>query len=249
MGSLLIAMLVFTTYAYSQKAPKAKPVKPDAIIHTSMGDIGIRLYEDTPIHRENFLKLAHAHFYDSTLFHRVIKDFMVQGGDPYSKDPAKKAQAGAGGPGYTLPAEILPQYFHKKGALAAARMGDQMNPKRESSGSQFYLVHGKAMTETEIDRAEAQMKGVLGNDFKFSPEAREAYKTSGGSPWLDQQYTVFGEVVSGMEVIDKIAAVKTRPGDHPMEDIMMTIEPKKYSLSVLRFSSKNDQRSSHIWLT
>ncbi len=232
MGRLLMVLLLSSTFAYAQKAPKAPkaakvvPVKPDVIIHTSMGDIGIKLYEDTPIHRENFLKLAHDHFYDSTLFHRVIKDFMVQGGDPYSKDEAKKAQAGSGGPGYTLPAEILPQYFHKKGALAAARLGDQMNPKRESSGSQFYLVQGKPMSETEIDRAEAQMKGVLGKDFKFSPAAREAYKTVGGSPWLDQQYTIFGEVISGLDVIDKIAAVEKLPGDRPKVDIMMTIEAK-----------------------
>ncbi|HEX2898115.1 MAG TPA: peptidylprolyl isomerase [Bacteroidia bacterium] len=229
LGILLLALFVLPGLAIAQNEKKAKKpakVKPDAIIHTSMGDIGIQLFEDTPLHRENFLKLAHAHFYDSTTFHRVIKDFMIQGGDPYSKDPAKAAMAGQGGPGYTQPAEILPKYFHAKGMLAAARQGDQVNPKRESSGSQFYIVHGKAFTEAEIDRAETQMKGVLGKDFKFSPEAREAYKTVGGSPWLDGQYTIFGKVIYGIDVIDKIAAVEKLPGDRPKVDITMTVEAK-----------------------
>ena len=229
LGMVLLTMLLLPALAFTQKkgkTPKAEVVKPDVILHTSYGDIGLKLYEDTPLHRENFLKLAHAHFYDSTLFHRVIKDFMIQGGDPYSKDPAKKAQAGMGGPGYTLPAEIMPQYFHKKGALAAARLGDQGNPKRESSGSQFYIVEGKTMTDQELDRAEAQMKAMVSKDFKFSPAAREAYKTIGGSPWLDQQYSIFGEVVSGMDVVDKIAACEKLPGDRPKVDIMMTMEAK-----------------------
>jgi cyclophilin family peptidyl-prolyl cis-trans isomerase len=229
LGMLLLAFLMVPALAFAGKPTKPKKapkVKPDVIIHTSLGDISVKLYEDTPIHRENFLKLAHAHFYDSTLFHRVIKDFMIQGGDPLSKDPSKLAMAGTGGPGYTLTAEILPQHFHKKGALAAARMGDQGNPKRESSGSQFYLVQGKPMSMPDIDRAEAQLKGVLGKDFKFSPEAREAYVTIGGSPWLDQQYTVFGEVVTGLDVIDKIAAVEKLPGDRPKVQIMMTMEAK-----------------------
>jgi cyclophilin family peptidyl-prolyl cis-trans isomerase len=225
---MLIACFLplLATAGGGEKTKKAPKVKPDVIIHTTYGDIGIKLFEDTPIHRENFLKLAHAHFYDSTTFHRVIKDFMIQGGDPNTKDPSKKSLAGQGGPGYTLPAEILPQYFHKKGMLAAARLGDQMNPKRESSGSQFYLVQGKPMTTTEIDRAEQQMKGVLGPDFKFSAEAREAYVTVGGSPWLDGQYTIFGEVISGMDIIDKIAEVDKLVGDRPKVDIMMTIEAK-----------------------
>ena len=228
-GILLLALFVLPGMAFAQKEKKAKKpakVKPDVIIHTSLGDIGIQLFEDTPLHRANFLKLAHAHFYDSTTFHRVIKDFMIQGGDPYSKDPAKKAMAGQGGPGYTIPAEILPNHFHAKGMLAAARMGDQMNPKRESSGSQFYLVQGKPMTETEVSRTEMQLKGVLGQDFAFSPEAREAYKTIGGTPFLDGQYTVFGKVISGMDVIDKVAAVEKVPGDRPKVDITMIVEAK-----------------------
>lgn len=227
-GPMLLAVLLWPGMALAQKGKKAKQekLKPDVIIHTSLGDIGVQLFEDTPKHRENFLKLAHAHFYDSTTFHRVIQDFMIQGGDPYSKDPEKKGMAGQGGPGYTLPAEIQPQYFHAKGMLAAARQGDQVNPKRESSGSQFYIVQGKVMTDAELDRAESQMKGVLGQDFKFSPEARAAYRTVGGSPWLDQQYTVFGKVVTGMDVIDKIAAVEKLPGDRPKVDVTMTVEAK-----------------------
>jgi cyclophilin family peptidyl-prolyl cis-trans isomerase len=231
-GFLVLVFLVLPGLALAQEAKqsKAKPakVKPDVIIRTSYGDIGVVLFEETPLHRANFLKLAKEHFYDSTTFHRVIKDFMIQGGDPYSKDkdPAKRAQAGMGGPGYTIPAEILPKYYHGKGMLAAARQGDQINPKRESSGSQFYIVHGKTMTEAEIDRAEKQMQGVLGADFKFSPEARETYKTIGGSPWLDRQYTIFGKVVSGLDVVDKIALVEKLPGDRPKTDIPMTMEVK-----------------------
>jgi cyclophilin family peptidyl-prolyl cis-trans isomerase len=223
---LAICLLPGTSLAKGGKPKKEKKPKPDAIIHTSYGDISVRLYEDTPLHRENFLKLAHAHFYDSTLFHRVIKDFMIQGGDPYSKDPAKKSQAGAGGPGYTIPAEILPNHYHKKGALAAARTGDQINPKRESSGSQFYLVQGKPMTSAEVDMVEKQMKSVLGADFKFSDEVRTAYTTVGGTAFLDQQYTVFGEVIDGLDVIDKIAAVEKLPGDRPKVEVMMTVEAK-----------------------
>lgn len=229
MGCLLLMIMLLPAMAMAggkEKAKKPAKVKPDAIIHTSLGDIGIKLYEDTPLHRANFLKLAHQHFYDSTTFHRVIKDFMVQGGDPYSKDPAKKALAGQGGPGYTLPAEFMPQYFHRKGALAAARLPDQINPKRESSGSQFYIVQGKPMTQAELERAEKQMQGALGPDFKFSPAAMEAYKTVGGSPWLDGQYTIFGEVIYGLDVVDKIAAVEKLPGDRPKVDITMTIEAK-----------------------
>jgi cyclophilin family peptidyl-prolyl cis-trans isomerase len=231
-GFLVLMILVAPALAMGQEAKKSKKkpakVKPDVIIHTTMGDIGVVLFEDTPLHRENFLKLAKEHFYDTTTFHRVIKDFMIQGGDPFSKDkdPAKRAQAGMGGPGYTIPAEILPKYFHGKGMLAAARQGDQINPKRASSGSQFYIVHGKTMTEAEIDRAETQMKGVLGQDFKFSPEARATYKTIGGSPWLDQQYTIFGQVVYGLDVVDKIANVEKLPGDRPKVDITMTMEVK-----------------------
>lgn len=226
---MLLALLASPGLSMAQRSKKAQhpaTPKPDVILHTKFGDMGIQLFEDTPLHRENFLQLARSHAYDSTLFHRVIQDFMIQGGDPLSKDPAKASLAGTGGPGYTLPAEILPQYFHAKGMIAAARLGDQVNPKRESSGSQFYIVQGKVMTDDEINRAEQQLKGVLGQDFSFSPEARSAYKTIGGSPWLDRQYTVFGKVLTGMEVIDRIAMVEKLPGDRPKDPVMMTMEVK-----------------------
>jgi peptidyl-prolyl cis-trans isomerase B (cyclophilin B) len=222
---LLLLALGAPALSFAQKAKKEKPVKPDVIITTNLGEIKIKLYEDTPLHRENFLKLARAGQYDSTLFHRIIKEFMIQGGDPWSKDPAKKNLAGQGGPGYTLPAEILPNHFHKKGVLAAARLGDQVNPKRESSGSQFYIVQGKTFTSEELDRIEKQLQMATGNkEFKLSAEARAAYTTVGGTPHLDQQYTVFGEVIEGLDVVDKIAAVKTLSGDRPAEDVWMTMK-------------------------
>lgn len=225
LSALLLLILPIAGFAQKSGAPKTKPVKPDVVISTAYGDIKIKLYDDTPLHKANFLKLASEGLYDSTLFHRIIKDFMIQGGDPYSKDPAKKNMAGTGGPGYTLPAEITAAHYHKKGALAAARMGDQMNPKRESSGSQFYIVQGKPATPAELDRIEKSIQMATGNkEFKLSEEARAAYTTVGGTPFLDMQYTVFGEVIEGLDVIDKIAAVKTVPGDRPEKDVMMTMK-------------------------
>ena len=230
----LLSMLLLPGFSMGQtktekggvKTKKAKKVKPDAILTTEYGEIKIKLYDDCPLHKENFLKLASEGFYDGTTFHRVIKQFMVQGGDPNSKDPAKKHLAGQGGPGYTIPAEIHKHYFHTKGVFAAARLGDAVNPKRESSGSQFYIVQGKTFTEEELDRAEKNI-GRMVSGFEFTPEAREAYMTLGGSPWLDQQYTAFGEVIEGMEVIDAIAAVETAPGDKPLKDVTMSIVAKK----------------------
>jgi len=179
------------------------------LIHTDMGDIKVALYNDTPKHRDNFIKLAKEGFYNGSPFHRVIKGFMVQGGGA----PSGKTEVT-----YRVPAEILPNHFHKKGALAAARMGDQVNPKKESSGSQFYLVQGEKYTDAQLTQFEAQM------GKKFSPEQRAAYTTVGGTPHLDAGYTVFGEVIEGMEVIDKIAAVQTGPGDKPVKEIKMTMK-------------------------
>ena len=218
---VLVALLPLGTFA--QKAKKEKAPKADAIIHTSLGDIYVRLYDETPKHKENFLKLASEHFYDSTTFHRVIKEFMVQGGDPYSKDAQKKNMAGQGGPGYTVPAEFVAAYYHKKGALAAARMGDQMNPKRESSGSQFYIVHGKTFTKEELDNMEKRLASAVPG-FKMTEAQRNDYMTLGGAPFLDQQYTVYGEVTQGLDVIDKIAAVAVAPGDRPLQDVTMRVE-------------------------
>jgi cyclophilin family peptidyl-prolyl cis-trans isomerase len=183
-----------------------------AQIETDYGNMKVKLYNTTPQHRDNFIKLAKEGFYDDLLFHRVIQGFMIQGGDPDSKDAAPDRQLGGGGPGYQIPAEI--GGLHIKGALAAARTN---NPEKKSSGSQFYVVQGKPMTD-------AQLNGLEGSkQISYSPEQRELYKTLGGSPMLDNEYTVFGEVVEGMEVIDKIAAVPTKPGDRPVEDVKMKV--------------------------
>lgn len=220
-----LCVMVVAGSAFGQddaKKKKKKKVKPDVILHTNYGDISVILYEDTPLHRANFLKLCKEGFYDGTQFHRIIKEFMIQGGDPLSKDEATAHKAGTGGPGYTIPAEIHDHYIHSKGKLAAARQGDQVNPKRESSGSQFYIVQGKVWTDAEMEQIERRMATSLQiPDFRYTDEQRTAYTTLGGAPWLDRQYTVFGEVVEGMDVIDKIAVVETQYGDRPKEPIIV----------------------------
>lgn len=238
-------------------------------ISTTKGDIRVRLYDETPQHRDNFLKLVKDGFYNGTLFHRVIKGFMIQGGDPDSIGAPAGKMLGTGGPGYNVPAEIVyPQLFHKRGALAAARQSDEVNPERESSGSQFYLVYGKVYTPQELKQMEKQMsmqqeqsvfnKLVQQNRSqilelrkarnqaglqelqdkliaetkmkmkelpapKFTPEQQEAYTTVGGTPFLDNQYTVFGEVESGLEVVAEIQQCATLSADRPKEDISMTM--------------------------
>jgi peptidyl-prolyl cis-trans isomerase B (cyclophilin B) len=179
-----------------------------------MGDITVKLYKETPQHRSNFLKLAQQDFYDSTLFHRVIRDFMIQGGDPQSRGGGE-GMMGSGGPGYTLPAEIDNQFIHKKGALAAARQGDNVNPERESSGSQFYIVVGRQYPQQYMPRFEETRREP------YTEEQKKLYETVGGTPHLDGQYTVFGEVVSGMEVVDKIVAVETGKADRPGQDVFI----------------------------
>lgn len=186
-------------------------------ISTSFGDMVVKLYNETPLHRDNFLKLAKEGYYNDLLFHRVMKEFMIQGGDPQSRNAAPNARLGMGGPEYKIPAEIKPGFYHKKGALAAARQADQVNPQKMSSGSQFYIVQGKKSTPAELD----QISRAYGT--QFSPEAKEIYSTIGGTPFLDGGYTVFGEVVKGLDVIDKIAAVKTNPDDRPLQDVKMTV--------------------------
>lgn len=233
-------------------------------ISTSMGDIQVRLYGDTPKHRDNFLKLAAEGYYDGVLFHRVIKDFMVQGGDPDSKTAKPGQQLGSGDPDYTLEAEIVyPRHFHRKGALAAARLGDQVNPERRSSGSQFYIVTGTVYKEGQLKQLEKQLqmqqqqtifnrlasenrdkimtlrrnadraglqalqdeliaqteKEAAANPVSLTAEQVEAYSTVGGAPHLDGQYTVFGEVTKGMDVVEKIQSVATDRSDRPVEDI------------------------------
>lgn len=239
-------------------------------INTTEGTITMRLYDETPRHRDNFLKLAKEGYYDGTLFHRVIKDFMIQGGDPDSKGAPAGKMLGSGGPGYTIPAEINGQQcFHKRGALSAARLGDEVNPNKESSGSQFYIVWGKTYKPQELRQMEQQMAMqqeqnvfnqlarqhhdriielrkqrnrealmALQNELiaqtkqqckemgrpQFTDEQVEAYTTVGGTPFLDQQYTVFGEVIEGLDVVERIQQVETLRGDRPKTDVSMTME-------------------------
>ncbi len=185
------------------------------LMKTSKGDITIMLHDETPKHRDNMISLIKQDFYDSLTFHRVIKGFMAQGGDPNSKNAKPGTNLGSGGPGYTIPAEFNDNMVHYKGALAAARQGDQVNPKRKSSGSQFYLVHGGPVSEQSLNRQE-QKTGVI-----YSDEIREKYYEVGGTPFLDFDYTVFGQVIEGFDVLDAIATSKTRPGDRPEEDVII----------------------------
>lgn len=233
-------------------------------LETTMGNITVKLYNETPKHRDNFIKLVKEGTYDSTLFHRVIKNFMIQAGDPQSKTATDTTTLGNGDVGYTLPAEFNPKFFHKKGALAAARLGDDVNPKKESSGCQFYIVTGRKFSEAQIismenqlndarlenvfnelarkhmkeiykmrkagdndgllelqDSLETQARAIVAKEpaLKFSREQIAAYTTVGGAPHLDGAYTVFGEVTDGMDVVDKIQAVKTNRADRPETDV------------------------------
>jgi cyclophilin family peptidyl-prolyl cis-trans isomerase len=179
------------------------------LIHTDLGDIKVELYNDTPKHRDNFIKLVNNGFYNGSIFHRVIRNFMIQGGG---------APAGLPEMSERVPAEFVPAHIHKKGALAAARMGDQVNPKKESSGSQFYIVQGDKVTDQQLNQFDSRRA------VKYTAQQRAAYTTVGGTPFLDGDYTVFGEVIEGLDVVDKIAAVQTAAGDKPVKDIKMTMK-------------------------
>ena len=213
----LLAFIFFIscTATKSNRVKIHEPVRMQ--IETDSGTMVIKLYDQTPLHRDNFIKLVKQHFYDSLLFHRVIKDFMIQGGDPDSKNAAPGALLGEGGLKYTIPAEFDTLLFHKKGALAAAREGDEVNPKKESSGTQFYIVEGKTFTDDEMDKMETRFK------IKIPESHRAVYRTLGGAPFLDTNYTVFGEVESGLDVIAKIANVPKDANDRPLHDIRMKI--------------------------
>lgn len=193
------------------------------LIDTDMGKIKVKLYNDTPLHRDNFIKNVNEGVYTDLLFHRIIRQFMVQGGDINSKDAPIETHLGDGDPGYTIPAEfIYPKYFHKKGALAAARTSDDQNPEKASSGTQFYIVTGKHYTQMELDKMEK-------NELKtLTEEQKQAYMLEGGAPHLDGTYTVFGEVVSGMKVVEKMQFVLTNDEDRPLKNIriksMMIVE-------------------------
>lgn len=192
-------------------------------IETTFGTMVVELFDDTPQHRDNFLKLVDEGYYDGLLFHRVIETFMVQGGDPNSRGAQPSQQLGMGGPGYTIEAEIDSNHVHIKGALSAARQGDQVNPERRSSGSQFYLVQGKTYSPEELTKFETNMQGKHPG-FQYSDEQIEAYATLGGTPHLDMEYTVFGRVIEGIDIIDSIAAVKTGRGNRPVQDVVMNME-------------------------
>ncbi|MDE6152485.1 MAG: peptidylprolyl isomerase [Prevotella sp.] len=237
-------------------------------ISTTIGDITVRLYDETPLHRDNFVKLAKEGYYDGTIFHRVIKNFMIQGGDPDSRNPAPGVHYGTGGPDYTIEAEIKPGIYHKRGALAAARQGDEVNPERRSSGSQFYIVWGDVYKEGQLAQLSKQLEmqaqqgifnrlvaehraeilqmrknrdqaGLMDLQERLAAETekmareqgvggladaqKQIYTTVGGTPHLDGQYTVFGEVTEGMDIVEKIQQTATHPGDRPVEDIVMKV--------------------------
>ena len=220
---LLASILVITFSGLLMAAlPGKGPSKTDQLvtISTSYGEIKILLFDKTPKHKENFLKLASEGFYDSTTFHRVMGQFMIQGGDPNSKDDNPNND-GLGGPGYTIPAEFDSTLYHKKGMLAAARQPDAVNPKKESSGSQFYIVQGRKVNANELNRM-ALYKGI-----NYTDEQKKAYESLGGTPHLDGDYTVFGEVIAGLSVVDSIAAAKTNRSNRPLTDIHMTMSVEK----------------------
>lgn len=212
---LLVFVFAFTLLAGCQFGEK----KYYAEIQTDMGKMKVELYNSTPIHRDNFIKLVEEQFYDGLLFHRVIQGFMIQGGDPESKHAIKNQRLGMGGPGYTLPNEIGAPHF--RGTLAAARTGGASNPEKRSSGSQFYIVQGRKQDEQSL-RTFGSMKGITYNEVQ-----RKKYINEGGAPSLDTEYTVFGELVEGFDVLDKIASFPTDPFDRPLEDIEMTIKMVK----------------------
>jgi peptidyl-prolyl cis-trans isomerase B (cyclophilin B) len=193
----------------------AKPKHQYVKISTAKGEVVVRLYNETPLHRDNFIKLAKAGFYNGTLFHRVIKSFMIQGGDPNSKTAKPDSVLGNGDVGYTIPAEFRDSLFHKKGVLAAARNN---NPAKASSGCQFYIVQGKVFTDSMLNLTETNRL-----KFKLPEWQRQVYKTVGGAPHLDQNYTVYGEVVKGLEMVDTIAEVTTDKNNRPKEDIKMMV--------------------------
>lgn len=209
-GLLLTLMVLMSAFACNT----SKDTKVQ--IETDFGTMVVVLFDDTPLHKENFIKLAEEGFYDGLEFHRVIDGFMIQGGDPNSKDAGPNVMLGGGGPGYTVPAEIGRPHY--KGALAAARMGDAVNPEKASSGSQFYIVHGTPLDDSSLDFRE------MSGQIKYSDAQRAKYKEKGGAPMLDGQYSVFGQVVEGLDVIDKIAAVQTNQQDRPQQPLRMTVK-------------------------
>jgi len=238
----LLILLLLATAGCSRTTNEAagqaetQPAPAYYEIGTPLGRLVVRLYDETPLHRDNFKKLVAEGFYNGTTFHRVIAGYMIQGGDPNSKDE-DPYNDGNGGPGYTVPAEFNRAFFHKRGALVTARQPDQVNPERRSSGSQFFIVQGgRPFDAAMLDQMEEQIRRTLPDpNFTFSPEARAAYTTDGGAPQLDMQYSVFGELIEGFDVLDRIATTQTprstaQPAhpvltDRPLQHIPMTIRP------------------------
>ncbi len=214
----LVAFLAFLTGVSAQTVDKQKGNGEKIYyvkIETSYGDMVVKLYNETPLHRDNFLKLVKDGTYNDLLFHRVINQFMIQGGDPNSRNAKPGQMLGDGELGYTIPAEFVPSLYHKKGALAAARQADQVNPEKRSSSCQFYIVQGNKWDAERLKMVEQRF------GHTFTKEQAEVYATLGGTPFLDGEYTVFGEVVEGIEVVDRIAAVACGPMDRPVEDVKM----------------------------
>ncbi len=209
--TLLLSLCLINAYA-------AKPKNQYVSIATDKGTVIIRLYNQTPLHRDNFIKLAKEGLYNGVLFHRVIKDFMIQGGDPDSKNAHPDSALGNGGLKYTVKAEFVDSLFHKKGVLAAAREGDKSNPTKASSSTQFYIVQGKIWNDSTLNVTEEKRL-----KFKIPEWQRQVYKTIGGTPHLDRNYTVFGEVVKGLEMVDAIASEPTGKADRPIRDVKMTV--------------------------
>jgi len=219
--TLFLFFLLIAASVSAQVQPRDVKNCAQVKIETNHGSIYVVLYNETPQHRDNFLKLVREGYYDNVLFHRIIKDFMVQAGDPNSKDTTFTGPLGAGDIGYKIPAEIVfPQCYHKHGALCAARQSDAVNPERASSGCQFYIVTGKVCSDQEVTMLEQRVRAALEKpDFHYTEEIRLFYKTFGGTPHLDGSYTVFGEVVKGFEVLDILNNVKTGSSDRPVEPV------------------------------
>ena len=218
---LLAIALVLVSFLSAQIPQRDLKKCAQVRIETNYGSMVVALYNETPQHRDNFLKLVREGFYDNVLFHRIIKDFMVQAGDPNSKDSTYTGMLGMGDIGYKVPAEInFPELYHRRGALCAARQSDMVNPERASSGCQFYIVQGKILSDQELTMMEQRLRVALEKpDFHYTDEQRLFYKTFGGTPHLDGAYTVFGELIKGFDVLDKLNAVKTGANDRPEEPV------------------------------